>query len=202
MGESGSGKDTVAHICEDKYCMKPVCSYTTRPLRPNEVNGREHWFVNDAKMEELKASGTIVAYVYMKDKNSTAKGYEYCATVDNLKKADMYIIDPLGFKNMVDNGYGDAFDITRIHIYAPYEVRRERAIKRGIKNIQDFDDRYANEHIQFEAARTERDYDYFINNENISLDELSKQVENILLKEGYLTFGRKVKMFFKKIFKK
>ena len=45
VGETSRGKDTVAKILQEDYNLKPVCSYTTRPMRPGEIEGREHYFI-------------------------------------------------------------------------------------------------------------------------------------------------------------
>lgn len=185
MGESSSGKDTVAHICQNKFDMRPVISYATRPKRPNEKEGREHYFIDDAKMAELKSRDDMVAYTYIKNPNSDAKGYEYCAMLENVQNADMYVLDPLGYDDMMRR-YGDYFETIRLLITAPYEVRRQRAIERGIKDIKEFEERYENEREQFEDALVNQKYDYLIDNSNITKNELEEKVKDILRKTGFI----------------
>ena len=45
VGQAGSGKDTVAQLMRMTLHVPILCSYTTRPMREGEVNGREHIFV-------------------------------------------------------------------------------------------------------------------------------------------------------------
>lgn len=45
IGKSGSGKDTAADYLCTRYGFRKVASYTTRPIRDGEMNGREHTFV-------------------------------------------------------------------------------------------------------------------------------------------------------------
>lgn len=52
VGESGGGKN---YFCE-RLGLVNVPSYTTRAMRPGEVNGREHVFVKTADWERLKRS--------------------------------------------------------------------------------------------------------------------------------------------------
>ena len=45
VGPSGSGKTTLAEYFQRQFCIPTIVSYTTRPMRAGEANGREHWFV-------------------------------------------------------------------------------------------------------------------------------------------------------------
>ena len=42
IGETARGKDTLAKILENDYGLRQVVSYTTRPIRPGEKDGREN----------------------------------------------------------------------------------------------------------------------------------------------------------------
>ena len=53
IGRSGSGKDSLKNYIKEKYKLREVVSYTTRPMRDNEVEGREHYFISKDKMTEL-----------------------------------------------------------------------------------------------------------------------------------------------------
>ena len=44
VGPSGSGKTTMANIMSENG-IPTIVSYTTRPMREEETNGKEHWFV-------------------------------------------------------------------------------------------------------------------------------------------------------------
>ena len=46
VGESASGKSTVEKILNEKYGMRKVVSYTTRPPRDTEVNGVDYNFIS------------------------------------------------------------------------------------------------------------------------------------------------------------
>lgn len=45
IGPSGAGKDTVANMLSAILGYDVICSYTTRPMREGEVDGKEHHFV-------------------------------------------------------------------------------------------------------------------------------------------------------------
>ena len=52
-GPSGSGKTTLANIFKEKYGEQLV-SYTSRPQRPEELDGEDYYFVTKEQALELK----------------------------------------------------------------------------------------------------------------------------------------------------
>ena len=58
-GPAGSGKTTVdSLLCAGGDYERSV-SYTTRPMRPGEVNGREYNFVSEAEFLQLEKDGAL-----------------------------------------------------------------------------------------------------------------------------------------------
>ena len=90
VGQSGSGKTTITNQLEFMYNYKGVRSYTTRPQRYDGEVG--HVFVSD---EEFNNLTDIVAYT---DYNS----FRYCATAQQLDKANMYVIDVPGVEYLLE----------------------------------------------------------------------------------------------------
>lgn len=62
MGKSSSGKDTLYKMLlkHDTLQLSKVVLYATRPIRTGEKDGREYYFVNEAKLEELEAAGKVI----------------------------------------------------------------------------------------------------------------------------------------------
>lgn len=62
MGKSASGKDHIykALLEDPKLRLSPLILYTTRPIRKNEQNGREYYFVSQEKLVELRLSGRLI----------------------------------------------------------------------------------------------------------------------------------------------
>ena len=61
MGKSSSGKDTIFKRLQEKIQeLKTIVMYTTRPIREGESDGVEYFFVDEEKLEELKAAGKII----------------------------------------------------------------------------------------------------------------------------------------------
>ncbi len=63
-GPSGSGKSTLVRLLVDCAPVKLVMSIsaTTRPPRPNEVNGRDYWFLTDAEFRNRLAEGQFLEH--------------------------------------------------------------------------------------------------------------------------------------------
>lgn len=52
---SGSGKTTICRkLVERVENLELSVSYTTRPRRPGEVDGRDYYFIDDAKFDKMK----------------------------------------------------------------------------------------------------------------------------------------------------
>ena len=62
LGKSCSGKDTIFQsLKENKQLnLKTVVGYTTRPMRVNEKDGVEYFFVDQNKLEELKKAKKVI----------------------------------------------------------------------------------------------------------------------------------------------
>ena len=84
VGCSGSGKTTITEQLEQKYGLKSIQSYTTRPKRYEDESG--HIFVSDEEFDKLT---DMVAYTEF-------AGNRYCATAEQVEDNDLYIIDPKG----------------------------------------------------------------------------------------------------------
>lgn len=63
-GASGSGKTTIVQALQAKDPhVRFSVSYTTRPSRPGEVDGRDYCFVTEEEFQELLSKGVIIEYV-------------------------------------------------------------------------------------------------------------------------------------------
>lgn len=152
LGESGAGKD---HLV-DKLCktgLKKLVSYTTREKRKDEP-ATSHVFVTYDDYIKAKESGQIIA-------ETCINNVYYWATKDQLKDADLYIIDCNGADMLQKMGLPYRF--VRIYINVPKTVRRERAMKRG-DNMETYTKRAADEFQQFADMKIRNKYDYAVSN--------------------------------------
>lgn len=62
-GPSGVGKDlTLAHLKQMGYPFHFVVTATTRPKRPNEINGMDYFFVSTSDFAEMIEEGELLEY--------------------------------------------------------------------------------------------------------------------------------------------
>ena len=62
MGKSASGKDHIyAQLAaHEKLGLKKLVLYTTRPIRAEEEDGKQYYFVDNQKLEEFRAKGSVI----------------------------------------------------------------------------------------------------------------------------------------------
>src|ERR671932_496680 len=62
-GPAGVGKDAVlARLLERGVAIGRVVTAITRPPRPNEVEGRDYYFVSRRRFEEMVAAGELLEW--------------------------------------------------------------------------------------------------------------------------------------------
>lgn len=119
VGQSGSGKTTMADQMELAYGYKAVQSYTTRPRRYDNETG--HIFLSD---EEFNKLTDIVAYT---DYN----GFRYCTTAEQLDKSKVYVIDVPGVEYLLEKYNNINRPIVVLYFDTNTKTRVLRMIDRG-----------------------------------------------------------------------
>lgn len=134
FGRAGSGKDYLTQ----HFGLKKVKSYTTRPMRPEELTRKpeelSHIFIDSLDAIKVKGKDFWVA-------RKSHYNAEYGALFSQLELADVYVIDPLGiemfFKNLIDNKKKDyAKEISVINIRSPFYRRMYRMMSRDLNAIE------------------------------------------------------------------
>ena len=115
IGKSGAGKDTVARMLSYITGYDFLCSYTTRPMREGEVDGREHHFVKECHTPKEK----MLAY-------TEYGGYEYWTEVDQIKGTAIYVIDEKGLVALSE-AFPD-IDLVNIYVSSKPETLKARGI--------------------------------------------------------------------------
>ena len=166
VGETGSGKDTVAN----KLPYKKVISYTTRPMRDVDTNGSNHWFISDKEMDELEKKD-LIAWT------KTGK-VRYCAIVDSLVEDTMiYIINPNGVRWFKEHYKSNKVNIIVIGLYISLNERMERCKTRSDFNSS-FMQRVKDEQEDFDKFRLNGEFDYIIKNNNSEIS--AKIIKDII----------------------
>ena len=155
VGPSGSGKTLASLHLKYKLDANVICSFTTRPPRKTEVEGRDHHFI-DIHPEEID----ILAITRF-------GGYLYYALKDQVHGAcTVYVIDENGLRDLMEN-HGDEYRIFKVYIDRRVGLRRTCKVDK--------------DRIRRDNNRTPFDpdfYDYVIDN-NSTKRHLFESIEKI-----------------------
>ena len=131
MGKSSSGKDTLYKKLneENRYGLKSIVSYTTRPIRGGEQEGREYHFVSVDAFERMKDTGKVIEY----RSYNTVHGIWYYFLADDgqidLENESYLLIGTLeGYESLVS--YFGKERIVPIYLEVDDGIRLQRALDR------------------------------------------------------------------------
>lgn len=169
VGRTCSGKSSIAKAVSEKLGLRVVKSYTTRQPRNNEKNGEsDHYFISEDEFDMLDSVYGFVA-------ETEINNVKYATTYDELKKSDIYVIDPNGVENLM-RICGSDFEFVTVYIRVPYKVAEERYVQRG-GTKKDFKARYDSENDQFKEYEKRREFDFHLLNDGSLEDSVSSVCE-------------------------
>lgn len=159
IGKSSSGKDTIFKklVKEKDLNLKPVISYTTRPIRQNEKQGIEYNFIDEEMLRRYEETGKIIEKREYKTINGT---WSYCTIDDgqiDLKEQAFYllIVTLEAYESL--RSYFGREQVIPFYITVDDGVRLERALKREKKQeVPNYDElcrRFLADSIDFNTKR-------------------------------------------------
>ena len=176
VGCSGSGKTTITEQLEQKYGLKSIQSYTTRPPRYDGETG--HTFISNEEFDKLV---DICGYTEF-------AGNRYCSTAEQVENNDLYVIDPNGIDYFIKSYKGKKTPKI-IFIDSDLTTRYDRMVKRAedkgdafltavdkalnrIKNdvVEFYDYTHNNAHVDFRVN----------NNKNDNLNQVVDKIYNYI----------------------
>lgn len=163
-GASASGKTEVAKILAKDYGITKVITTTTRPIRVNEVDKRDYFFVTAEKFDEMLQNDLFVEY-------TVYNGNLYGSTKDQIQDDKCIIVDPLGLKAYIGL---ENKNIVSFFLDSKEKTRYQRMISRGDK-VEDAKKRVINDRLAFKKSYLAK-VDHIIDSENATLDELAKEI--------------------------
>ena len=123
-GRTGTGKDTLQSILVNDYGWKGVKSYSTRAKRFEDED--THIFISKEEADAIpKSEKVAVTFI----KNGDTEN-EYFATRKQVNNADVYIIDPIGIKELVKNMPEENFIIVYLKAN-DYDTQRQMVVSRA-----------------------------------------------------------------------
>lgn len=158
VGEAGVGKDTAATYLSEKNKWNIIHSYTNRPMREGETQGKEHIFVNHPSPNDT--------FAYTKYGN-----YDYWTELNQFKEniPNIYVIDEAGLLDV----HKKAMEIGNIKIMSIYiSTSKEKRSERGVsENRMNRDET----RLQYDCK-----YDFNITN-NGNLTDFYASLDNVKL---------------------
>ena len=156
MGKSATGKDTIYNKLKDIYdgILTPLIQHTTRPMRINEQNGKEYYFVsNDEYQEMINNNKVITGHTY-----HTVNGdWSYFITNDFKKDNYIGIGNLFAYEKLKEQ---KNLQIFPIYITVDDKERLQRAINRESlqinPNYKEICRRYIADENDFSEERLEK----------------------------------------------
>ena len=152
IGKSASGKDyTQNKLIEKGYI--PIVSTTSRPMRINEVYGKEYYFTDT----ETFISGIINNEFLEYREYNTFKGKWYYGlkkdTINNLDSNNNYVVilDVNGAKSLID--YVGRDNVRVIYLDVDDGTRTLRAMKRGSWDLNEWNRRLKADRVDFSESK-------------------------------------------------
>lgn len=103
VGPGASGKDFMRKRLEDRG-MKYAVSYTTRPPRPGETDGKDYFFLSQTECQRMIDEGKFYEAI---DFN----GWTYATSVEQFYNDDVFIMTPSGLAHLAEEDRKKSFVI-------------------------------------------------------------------------------------------
>lgn len=180
IGKTASGKDSIVKkLCKNGY--KKVLTYTTRPQRPDEINGITYNFINVEEFQQKISEGFFDEYKEYQTVNG--KWYYGCSVKDSIcdNKA-VIILTPQGYLDVICKyGYKN---IKAIYIKSSNATLKKRLCLRG-DDKQEAKRRLKHDNKDFKNVEKivdkviVNDFDTDINDVVIEIQKFLDESENI-----------------------
>ena len=146
VGESASGKTTLAKEYEDWLDFKRIVTYTTRQPRQNEKEGVDYHFIDDAEFERLNKEGFFA-------ETAEYNGWKYGSAKKDYATNAVTVLTPRGLRSVKRNGV----ECTSIYLDVPRRDRLMKCLSRQ-DNIEEAYRRSLSDVGQFDGIADEVDY--------------------------------------------
>jgi len=185
LGESASGKTSLVNdLIKSNPVYQKVVTYTTRPMRPGEVDGVDYHFVDEKTYLGLQKEGFFA-------ESAEYRGWYYGTPADECKKPNSIIIlTPHGLRSLKALGY----EIISVYLYVDRRSRLINLLCRG-DDIEEAYRRSLSDVGQFDGVEDE--VDYIIDNTKYQMTEedVLQCLKNILIVKSPETEYEQMSMF-------
>lgn len=170
-GASASGKTEAAKMLMVKYGITKAITTTTRPMRKNEVNGKDYFFVTKEEFEQMIKDERFVEHTLY-------NGNYYGSTKDQIADGRSVVIDLKGLKSY------SALNNDRIvtfYLKTSEEIRFKRMLERG-DGEECAHKRIENDRKIFADIEIPK-VDFRIDSENKTIEQVADEVYRLYCKK-------------------
>jgi guanylate kinase len=167
---SGAGKTSISRaLLERDGNLILSISATTRPPRPGEVEGRDYFFVSEARFQQMVAAGELIEH-------ATVFGHCYGtpqAPVDEALKAGRDVLFDIDWQGTQQIAEKARQDLVRVFILPPSTAELERRLRARAQDPEEI--------VQGRMAKAAgemshwAEYDYIVINEDMEQSIASVQ---------------------------
>ena len=173
-GKSCSGKDSVRRELE-KYNFNNIVSYTSRPIRENEVDGIDYNFVNCGQFEKMIMTEQMIEYrTYNTLFNGNPDTWYYGLRKEKLDftKKHIVILDLDGVENFIK--YYGRENCFIVYMCCPKSERERRAIERGSFDKTEWNRRLVADDKDFKSKKLKKLIDFTVVNMNNDIEDIPR----------------------------
>lgn len=139
VGKSCSGKSTLAKLLGEQGLHVAV-TYTTRPRRVYEVDGKDYHFLTESQFVDMDDRGNIV-------ESKNFNGWYYGMGLGEFKQSDVFIITPSGVQEYRDLCKEFNEQLVVLYIDATASIRMDRSKRR--EDVDNVNRRFVADELDF-----------------------------------------------------
>lgn len=159
FGKSGAGKDTIQHWLQEHYdIFNGLVSYTTRPPRHHEINGKDYNFISTQEFLNKISCNEILEYAEFNE-------WYYGTAIDafDKNKINIGVFNIQGIKSLMK--HSDKIEMLPVYINASDKIRLLRALNRESNpDCYEICRRYLADEQDFKSLNFH--YEYYFNDDN------------------------------------
>lgn len=173
VGKSGSGKDSVVKKLTNFYDYKKIVTWTTRPMRPKEIQDVTYHFTDEETFEEKIEEGFFAEW----KKYESIEGTWYYGTalldLTTFNENKITILTPDGYQDIKDI---ISKDTLTVYLKSKNRILKSRLKKRG-DNPKEIKRRLRHDKKDFKGI--EKEVDVVIENNKRDLWDIAKMIEEM-----------------------
>lgn len=181
MGKTASGKDTICNKLCENYGYEKMVTYTTRPMRDGEINGKTYNFVTEKEFNAMEQHGF---FLESKEYRSVFGVWRYGSPLDAFNSDDgkdkVIILTPDGVRDLIraaeSGDVGCSYCV--IYLYANNASIKKRLLGRG-DDSKEAERRVVADNRDFKDAPELADR-IFYNNSEADLEEVVVAISQYL----------------------